>query len=94
MVKIVLFFNGKNSCRIVENERGQHNYCNRNATEWHATQWHRCRRGYFWGGKRIAIEDTVVGTPANILNDEIISTLEKNFETISESIESRFLNIE
>ena len=29
-----------------------------------------------------------------MLNDEIISTLEKKFETFSESIESRLLNIE
>ena len=39
------------------------------------------------------IEETVVGTPAHMLNDEIISTLEKKFETFSESIESRLLNI-
>ena len=30
----------------------------------------------------------------HMLNDEIISTLEKKFETFSESIESRLLNIE
>ena len=29
-----------------------------------------------------------------MLNDEIISTLEKKFETFSESIESRLLNIQ
>ena len=40
------------------------------------------------------IEETVVGTPAHMLNDEIISTLEKKFETFSESIESRLFNIE
>ena len=46
------------------------------------------------------IEETVVGTPIYIyiyiyiLNDEIISTLERKFETFSESIESRLLNIE
>ena len=40
------------------------------------------------------IEETVVGTPAHMLNDEIISTLEKKFETFSESIERRLLNIE
>ena len=42
----------------------------------------------------LTIEETVVGTPAHMLNDEIISTLEKKFETFSESIESRLLNIE
>ena len=40
------------------------------------------------------IEETVVGTPAHMLNDEIISTLEKKFGTFSKSIESRLLNIE
>ena len=40
------------------------------------------------------VEKTVVGTPAHMLNDEIISTLEKKFEAFSESIESRLLNIE
>ena len=44
------------------------------------------------------IEETVVGTPIYIyiyiLNDEIISTLERKFETFLESIESRLLNIE
>ena len=42
----------------------------------------------------LAIEETVVGTSAHMLNDEIISTSEKKFETFSESIESRLLNIE
>ena len=42
----------------------------------------------------LTIEETVVGTPAHMLNDEIISTLGKKFETFSESIESRLLNIE
>ena len=42
----------------------------------------------------LAIEETVVGTPAHMLNDEMISTLEKKIETFSESIESRLLNIE
>ena len=42
----------------------------------------------------LTIEETVVGTLVHMLNDEIISTLEKKFETISESIESRLLNIE
>ena len=40
------------------------------------------------------IEETVVGTPAHMLIDEIISTLEKKFGTFSKSIESRLLNIE
>ena len=40
------------------------------------------------------IEETVVGTPAHMLNGEIISTLEKKFGTFSKSIESRLLNIE
>ena len=35
-----------------------------------------------------------MGTPAHMLNDEIISTLEKKFETFSESMESSLLNIE
>ena len=42
----------------------------------------------------LTIEETVVGTPVHMLNDEIIFTLEKTFETFSESIESRLLNIE
>ena len=42
----------------------------------------------------LTIEKTVVGTPAHMLNDEIIYTLEKKFEAFSESIESRLLNIE
>ena len=44
--------------------------------------------------KCIAIEDTVIDFPANILNYEIISSLERKFETFSESIESKLLNIE
>ena len=42
----------------------------------------------------LTIEETVVGTSAHMLNDEIISTLEKKFETFSESMESSLLNIE
>ena len=42
----------------------------------------------------LTIEETVVGTSAHMLNDEIISTLEKEFETFSESMESSLLNIE
>ena len=42
----------------------------------------------------LTIEETVVGTPSHMLNDEIISTLEKKFETFSESMESSLLNIE
>ena len=45
-------------------------------------------------GNASTIEETVVGTPAHTLNDEINSALEKKFETFSESIESRLLNIE
>ena len=45
-------------------------------------------------GNALTIEETVVGTPADILNDEITSALERKFETFSESIESRLLNIE
>ena len=41
----------------------------------------------------LTTEETVVGTPVHMLNDEIIFTLEKKFETFSESIESRLLNI-
>ena len=45
-------------------------------------------------GNALTIEETVIGTPAHILNDEITSALERKFETFSESIESRLLNIE
>ena len=45
-------------------------------------------------GNALTIEETVIGTPAHILNDEITSALERKFETFSESIESSLLNIE
>ena len=45
-------------------------------------------------GNALNIEETVVDTPAHRLNDEITSALENKFETFSESIESRLLNIE
>ena len=40
------------------------------------------------------IEETVVGTPSHTLSDDITSALWKKFETISELIENRLLNIE
>ena len=83
-------FNGKNSYRIVENGENtiivpetQQNDTQLNDTD--ATE------AISDEGNGSAIEDTVVGTSANILNDEIISTLERKFETFPESIESRFL---
>ena len=45
-------------------------------------------------GNASTIEETVAGTPIYILNDEIISTLDRKFETFSEAIENRLLNIE
>ena len=37
-------------------------------------------------GNALTIEETIVGTPAHILNEEITSALERKFETFSESI--------
>ena len=83
-------FNGKNSYRIVENgdntmivTETQLNDTQLNITE--AISEER---------NALTTEETVVGTPVHMLNDEIIFTLEKKFETFSESIESRLLNIE
>ena len=39
----------------------------------------------------LTIEETVVGTPAQMLNDEIISTLEKKFETFQSQQKVGFL---
>ena len=92
MVKIALF-NGKNSYRIVENGENtiivpetQLNDTQLNGTD--ATE------AISEEGNALSIEETVVCTPAHILNDEITSALERKFETFSESIESRLLNIE
>ena len=88
VVRIVLF-NGNNSYRIVEN--GENTMIvpetQLNDTQLNDADATEARNA-------LAIEETVVGTPAHMLNDEIISTLEKKFEAFSESIESRLLNIE
>ena len=92
MVRIALFY-GKNSYRLVENRE---NTIIVSKTQLNDTQQNDAdaTEAFFWGGKCIAIEDTVVGTPTKILNDEIISTLKRKFEKFSESIESMLLDIE
>ena len=92
VVRIVLF-NGKNSYRIVENGE---NTMIVPETQLNDTQLNDVdtRQAISQERNALTIEETVVGTPAHMLNDEIISTLEKKFETFSESIESRLLNIE
>ena len=88
VVRIVLF-NGNNSYRIVEN--GENTMIvpetQLNDTQLNDADATEARNA-------LAIEETVVGTPAHMLNDEIISTLEKKFEAFSESIESGLFNIE
>ena len=78
IVRIVLF-NGKDSYRIVENEENtiivpetQLNDTQLNGTD--ATE------PISEEGNVLTIEKTVVGTPAHILNYEITSALERNFE--------------
>ena len=92
VVRIVLF-NGNNSYRIVE--KGE-NTMIVPETQLNDTQLNDADTTEVISEERnaLTIEETVVGTPAHMLNDEIISTLEKKFETFSESIESRLLNIE
>ena len=92
MVRIFLS-NRKNSYRIVENEENtiivtekQLNDTQLNDAD--ATE------AISEEGNALTIEETILVTHAHILNDEIISTLERKFETFSESIESRLLNIE
>ena len=92
VVRIILF-NRKNSYRIVENRE---NTIIVPETQLNDTQLNDADTTEAISEERntLTIEETVVGTPAHMLNDEIISTLEKKFETFSESIESRLLNIE
>ena len=87
MVRIVLF-NGKNSYRIVQNWENTIVVPETQLNDTDATD------AISEEGNALTIEETVVGTPAHILNDDMISTLERKFETFSESIESRLLNIE
>ena len=86
MVRIVLF-NGKTSYRIVENGENtivpETQLIDKDATEAISEE-----------GNVLTIEETVLGTPGHILNVEITSALERKFETFSESIQSRLLNIE
>ena len=85
MVRIV--FNGKNSYRIVQNWENTIIVPETQLNDTDATD------AISEEGNALTIEETVVGTPAHILNDDMISTLERKFETFSESIESRLLNI-
>ena len=89
VVRIVLL-NGKNSYRIVENGE---NTMIVPETQLSGTQLNDADTTEAISEEKL-VEKTVVGTPAHMLNDEIISTLEKKFEAFSESIESRLLNIE
>ena len=82
VVRIVLF-NGKNSYRIVENGE---NTMIVPETQLNDTQLNDADTTEAISEERNAL--------THMLNDEIISTLEKKFETFSESIESRLLNIE
>ena len=88
-----MLFNGKNSYRIVENGE---NTMIVPETQLNDTQLNDADTTEAISEERnaLTIEETVVGTPVHMLNDEIIFTLEKTFETFSESIESRLLNIE
>ena len=92
VVRIVLF-NGKNSYRIVENGE---NTMIVPETQLNDTQLNDAdtREDISEERNALTIEETIVGTPAHMLNDEIISTLEKKFEAFSESIESGLFNIE
>ena len=71
-------------------EQREPNYCTRNATEWH-----RCNRGYFWGGKCIIFW----GNRSRYSRTYIKwwdnnSTLERTFEIFSKAIECRLRNID
>ena len=92
VVRIVLF-NGNNSYRIVENGE---NTMIVPETQLNDTQLNDAdtREDISEERNALTIEETIVGTPAHMLNDEIISTLEKKFEAFSESIESGLFNIE
>ena len=89
VVRTVLF-NEKNFYRIVENGE---NTMIVPETQLSGTQLNDADTTEAISEEKL-VEKTVVGTPAHMLNDEIISTLEKKFEAFSESIESRLLNIE
>ena len=82
VVRIVLF-NGNNSYRIVENGE---NTMIVPETQLNDTQLNDADTTEAISEERNAL--------THMLNDEIISTLEKKFETFSESIERRLLNIE
>ena len=92
-IVIIVLFNGKNSYRIAENGENTMTVPETQLTD---TQNDNAdaTEAIFEDRNALTIEETVVGTPAHMLNDEIISTLEKKFETFSESIERRLLNIE
>ena len=85
---IIVLLNGKNSYRIFENREKTIIVPETELNDTDAAE------AISEEGNVLTIEETVVGTPAYILDDEIISTLERKFETFSESIESRLLNIE
>ena len=78
MVRIV-FFNGKNSRRIIENKE---NTIIVPETQLNDTQLNNtdARESISEERNALTIEEAVVGTPAHILNDEIISTLESKFQ--------------
>ena len=78
-----MLFNGKNSYRIVENGE---NTMIVPETQLNDTQLNDADTTEAISEERNAL--------THMLNDEIISTLEKKFETFSESIERRLLNIE
>ena len=75
VVRIVLF-NGNNSYRIVENGE---NTMIVPETQLNDTQLNDAdtREDISEERNALTIEETIVGTPAHMLNDEIISTLEK-----------------
>ena len=87
MVKIVLF-KGKNSYRIVENRQNIIIVPETQLNDTDATE------AIPEEGIALTVEETIVGTSAHMLNDEITSTLERKFETFLELIEGRLLNIE
>ena len=87
MVKIVLF-NRKNSYRIVENRQNTIIVPETQLNDTDTTE------AIPEEGNALTVEETIVGTSAHMLNDEITSTLERKFETFLELIEGRLLNIE
>ena len=84
---VTVLFNRKNSYRIVENGENTIIVPETQLNGIDATE------AISEEGDALTIEETAVRTPAHILNDEITSALERKFETFSESIESRLLNI-